>query len=259
MLKLAFATGTEPGKWFDRFRRFTAHGGIDARDADDAVARLLLPADDPDHAEVALARLPVTAGGDPRLRASTSDDFFVVRLYEEEPGIAVPKESVYAEVGEAVQPGDVAEEHVNYRLGADGMVDVDAVRAGLQVVAANVGVVIAPRPLLKVLSKKLVVPLGFLEEPDTLPRTEIALVWRKAADREAIQDFVGIAKGRTAASSRQERPKLSARDKAKAKQARREQASGGRGVGKPARNGKNTKGNSRGGSRGNSRGRGGRR
>ena len=62
-------------------------------------------------------------------------------------------------------------------------------------------------------------PLGLSDE--SIPVTEIALVWRKEHDGEAIQDFVGIAKGRTARSSRQEKPKRSAREKAKAKQARR--------------------------------------
>ena len=92
-------------------------------------------------------------------------------------------------------------------------------REALQVVAANVGIAIAPLPLLKILSKKQVVPLAL--KGSEVPVTEIALVWRKAEDSEAIQDFVGIAKGRTARSSRQEKPKRTAREKAKAKQSRR--------------------------------------
>lgn len=62
-------------------------------------------------------------------------------------------------------------------------------------VAANVGIVIAPRPLLKVLSKKQVVPLG-LNDP-TVARTAIALVWSKERDADDVQAFVGVAKGRT--------------------------------------------------------------
>ena len=151
-------------------------------DADDAMATLLAQ-----EADLALTRLP-----DPRV----DDSFHVVRLYEEAPGIAVPKDSVYAEVGEDITPEDVAEEIVNYRIAQDGSVDVPALRTALQVVAANVGVAIAPRPLLKV-------------------------VWRRADDGDEIQDFVGVAKGRTRNSSRNVAEKRSARDKAKAKQARR--------------------------------------
>ena len=205
MLRLVFSTGTEPGKWFRRYRDSHPPESLVTVDADDAMDVLLTH-----EADLALTRLP-----DSRV----DDSFHVVQLYEEAPGIAVPKDSVYAEVGEDVTPEDVAEEIVNYRIAQDGSVDVPALRTALQVVAANVGVAIAPRPLLKVLSKKQVVALG-LEDP-TVARTVIALVWRRADDGDEIQDFVGVAKGRTRNSSRNAAPKRSARDKAKAKQARR--------------------------------------
>ncbi|MDO5032813.1 LysR family transcriptional regulator substrate-binding protein [Corynebacterium sp.] len=212
MLRLVFATGTEPGKWFRRYRDVHGESALHTVDADDALAALL-----EGQVDLALARVPLGVG-DHRI----DDSYHVVRLYEEEPGIAVPKESVYAEVGEPVELEDVAEEHLNYRIGDDGLVDVPAVRQGLQVVAANVGIVIAPRPLLKVLSKKLVVPLGLVDP--TVARTEIALVWPKAGDSEEIQDFVGVAKGRTKNSSRSSAGKISAREKTKAKQERRAKA-----------------------------------
>ena len=205
MLRLVFSTGTEPGKWFRRYRDYHSPESLVTVDADDAMDVLLAH-----EADLALTRLP-----DSRV----DDSFHVVQLYEEAPGIAVPKDSVYAEVGEDVTQEDVAEEIVNYRIAQDGSVDVPALRTALQVVAANVGVAIAPRPLLKVLSKKQVVALG-LEDP-TVARTVIALVWRRADDGDEIQDFVGVAKGRTRNSSRNAAPKRSARDKAKAKQARR--------------------------------------
>lgn len=212
MLRLAFATGTEPGKWFKRFRENTAHGGLVTAVADDALGLVL-----EEQADLAIARIPAH-GTDPRV----GEQFHQVMLYEEAPGVAVPKDSVYAEVGEDVAKQDLADEIINYRIADSGEVDVPAVRAGLQVVAANVGIVLAPRPLLKALSKKLVVPLG-LQDPE-ISRTRIVLIWSKDKDGEAIQDFVGITKGRTANSSRQEKPKLSARQKAKAKAARREAA-----------------------------------
>lgn len=205
MLRLVFSTGTEPGKWFRRYRDSHPPESLVTVDADDAMDVLLAH-----EADLALTRLP-----DSRV----DDSFHVVQLYEEAPGIAVPKDSVYAEVGEDVTQEDVAEEIVNYRIAQDGSVDVPALRTALQVVAANVGVAIAPRPLLKVLSKKRVVALG-LEDP-TVARTVIALVWRRADDGDEIQDFVGVAKGRTRNSSRNAAPKRSAREKAKAKQARR--------------------------------------
>ena len=127
--------------------------------------------------------------------------------------------SVYTFPLPAIALEDIADEILNYKIGADALVDVPSVRTALQVVAANVGVAIAPRPLLKVLSKKQVVALGFSDS--TIPLTEIALVWRKEDDCDEIQDFVGVAKGRTRNTSRNSAHKRGARDKAKAKQARR--------------------------------------
>lgn len=208
MIRLAFVTGTEPGKWFRRYAQHTTHG-LTTTDADDAMGELLAG-----KADLALTRLP---------DARVSDEFHIVSLYDEEPGVAVSKNSVYAEIGEAVHMDDLAEEHVNEHH------SLDELRMALQVVAANVGVAFAPRPVLKVLSKKQVVPLGVRNWPGS--PTSIALVWRKNDDSDAIQDFVGIAKGRTANSSRVAAPKRNAKEKRQAKQARRQANSPRRGTG----------------------------
>ncbi|MBC3186749.1 LysR family transcriptional regulator substrate-binding protein [Corynebacterium sp. zg-331] len=202
MLRFAFATGTEPGKWCDRFAQRTRHGGIDAHGSDDPLGLL-----ESGRADLALVRLP---------DARMDDRHHRVLLYTEACGVAVPKESIFAEVGEPVTAADLEGQMVQYRLADSGAVDVPAVRAALQVVAANVGVAIAPRPLLKILSRKQVVPLELRD--DAVPQTQIALVWPRLGDSEAIQDFVGIARGRTANSSRQAAPKRSAREKTRAKQ-----------------------------------------
>lgn len=185
MLTIAFVTGTEPGKWFQRFEEFTG-SRLTTVPGDDPFP--LLNAADGQRADIALMRLP-----DPRV----GDDHHVVRLYEEAFGVAVPKESVYAEVGEDVDPDDLADEHVNFTY--SDAAATDDLRVALQVVAANVGVAYAPRPLLKALSKKQIAVLGLVGHE---PQTSIALVWEKAHDNDAIQDFVGVAKGRTARSSR---------------------------------------------------------
>lgn len=212
MLRLAFVTGTEPGKWFARYRDTTDHG-LEEIPSDDPFASLI-----DDTAHLALLRLPDPRVGEP------GEQFHQVRLYAEKPGVAVPKDSVYAEVGEAVRPDDLADEHVNYRFipgvgdssglesgsGVPAGSSIDELRTALQVVAANVGVAYAPAPLLKVLSKKQVVVLevrgnGGGAEGSTAAgeaASEIALVWKIDQDSEAIQDFVGVAKGRTRNTSR---------------------------------------------------------
>ncbi|PAT15001.1 LysR family transcriptional regulator [Corynebacterium sp. NML 120412] len=189
MLSLVFVTGSAPSKWIRRYQEATGDS-VEAIDAADPWAVLIdAPSSPP---TVALLRLP-----DPRLDAA-SEDFHMVRLYEEAPGVAVPKDSVYAEVGEQVAESDLADEYVN--LPFSHRPDVDALREALQVVAANVGVAYGPLPLLKHLSKKQVVPLE-VAGPSVAP-TPIALVWRKDDDCDAIQDFVGITKGRSVRSSR---------------------------------------------------------
>lgn len=210
MLRLAFVTGTEPGKWFARYRDTTVHG-LEEIPSDDPFASLI-----DDTAHLALLRLPDPRVGEP------GEQFHQVRLYAEKPGVAVPKDSVYAEVGEAVRPDDLADEHVNYRFipgageglesgsGVPTGSSIDELRTALQVVAANVGIAYAPAPLLKVLSKKQVVVLEFrgngggAEGPAAggEAASEIALVWKVDQDSEAIQDFVGVAKGRTRNTSR---------------------------------------------------------
>ncbi|MDK4276815.1 LysR family transcriptional regulator [Corynebacterium pseudodiphtheriticum] len=229
MLHLVFATGTEPGKWFQRFQRDTPHG-LKAVAADDPFAMLADGANADsvahgdasaaDRCEVALMRLP-----DSRIdEAIIGREFHVVKLYTEQCGIAVPKDSVFAEVGEPVGSRDIEGEIINFVAEKLGPIDVDKLRESLQVVAANVGVTIGPLPLLKMLSKNQIRVLPYNGEhvggarstggSDTEPtdgrsgsqravaQTEIALVWKVAADGDAIQDFVGIAKGRKAGSTR---------------------------------------------------------
>lgn len=237
-LRLSFVTGTEPDKWFTRYRDQV--GELSTVDSGDALADVLAG-----EADLALARVPVK-GGDPRI----TEDFHLVRLYEEAPGVAVPKDHVLAELGEEVDPRDLADESVNYRIPDDAVVDVQAVRDALQIVGANVGIAIAPRPLLKVLSKRQVVPLALADVADgatpPTPRTQIALVWPKDKDSDEIQGFVAVSRGRTAQSSRGTAQKLSAREKTLAKLARREAAARGAGgatgksTGKPAGKGGKT-------------------
>lgn len=182
MLTIAFVTGTEPGKWFRRYEQLTG------------TRPQTTPSDDPfpligSEADAALIRLP-----DERV----TDEFHVVRCYEEAPGVAVPEDSVYAEVGE-VGRADLADEIVNFTYSEHSL--IDDLRTALSVVAANVGIAYGPLPLLKALSKKQVMPLE-LPAGEGAETTTIALVWRKVDDCDAIQDFVGITKGRTPRSSR---------------------------------------------------------
>ncbi|MDK8797244.1 LysR family transcriptional regulator [Corynebacterium sp. MSK044] len=187
MLRIAFVTGTEPGKWFARYRETTDHGLEE------------LPSDDPfalvetGEADLALMRLDDRIG-------EPGETYHRVGLYSEAPGVAVPKDSVFAEMGEKLAPREFAGEIINFTYKPDSL--IDDLRSALQVVAANVGIAYAPAPLLKVLSKKQVAVVDLTSQPEGMEPTEIGLVWKISADSDAIQDFVGVAKGRTRNSSR---------------------------------------------------------
>ena len=135
MLSLSFITGTEPDKWFRRFTDRTDHGGLRTVASDDALAQLLSG-----DVDVALVRLP---------DARVTDEMHVVRLYDEQPGIALPVDHTLTLL-EQVDEIDIAGELIHYQ----GSSDIPAIREHLGVVAAGVGAVIAPRPVIKLLSGK---------------------------------------------------------------------------------------------------------
>lgn len=204
-LSIAFIKGTAPSKWFDRFNERTDYPNLVTMESDDAFGALL-----DGRATAALIRLP---------EARLSADFHKVDLYEEQPGIAVPKDNELTLL-EKISRKDIEGEIVNYESG--NTVDIQAVRDAIQVVAANVGVVIAPRPLLRSINSK---KTEHREFTDGTP-THIALVWHKDNDGDMIQDFVGITKGRTANTSRQAQPvKKKASEKAKERAKKRAAAS----------------------------------
>lgn len=185
MLTLSFATGTEPDKWFHRYTERTNHGGLETSANDDPLGQVLAG-----KVVLGLVRLP-----DARL----DDQLHRVKLYEEQLGIALPKEHTLSLL-DTLNAADLADEIINYRADTTGYIDPADIRPQLQVVAANVGTVIAPRPLLKALSGKQIEHRKFVDP--TVAPTTIALVWWKDNDSDAVQDFVGIAKGRTLNSSR---------------------------------------------------------
>ncbi|MEZ2122354.1 LysR family transcriptional regulator substrate-binding protein [Corynebacterium sp. CCM 9203] len=208
-LSIAFATGTAPGKWFTRFTERTGHREPLTEESPDPLGRLI-----DGRADIALVRLP-----DLRI----DDTFHLVKLYEEQPGVAVPKDSELT-LTEALGDDDLAGHSIFYSPGEDGVVDIVALNEGIDVVATGVGVAIGPRPLLRRLGSRRTENRDYLGGDPTT----VALVWRMRDDCDEIQDFVGIARGRTGGSSRTVQPKRSAAEKAAVKKARREGIGGTR-------------------------------
>lgn len=204
-LKVVFAPGVVPGKWLGRFDERVNGWRAAAAQSDDPLAHVLAG-----RADLAILRLPEGWEG---MGAHRIDEEAMQRLglhrvvlYEEQVGVAAPKNHALEAVGEneMVRPEDLEDEMVLYRG-----VDPAAVRENLEVVAANVGVVVAPRPLLRSVNRRGVVHRSLATENsdatdtrDTPGASRIALVWQKSEDNDIIQQFVGICRGRRASSSR---------------------------------------------------------
>lgn len=198
-MEVFFCTGTEPGKWFDRYHENTTHPELITTRVDDALGAFLTGVEERARGEASDASAPVPVALVRLPDVRLTDEMHRVVLYTEQPGIAVGKETELAEMEpERVSPAEVEGEIVNWAIGEDRQVDVPAVRDALAVAAAGVGIVLAPRPLLKVLSKKQIRHFPFVSDRST----DIALVWLVDDDCDAIQDLVGTMKGRTRGSSR---------------------------------------------------------
>ena len=129
---------------------------------------------------------------------ASGQSIHLIELYEEQPGVAVPKDNAIA-LFPQVSSHDLEDEKIMWAPQPPHFrVDIAGVRAALEVVAANVGVVIAPRPLLRVINKRGVKDVAL---SDARP-TQLAMVWLQSRDDRDIQNFVGIVRGRTARSSR---------------------------------------------------------
>ncbi|WP_347754580.1 LysR family transcriptional regulator substrate-binding protein [Agrococcus sp. ProA11] len=133
-------------------------------------------------ADAVLARLPIAG-----------DDLHVVRLYDELP-VAVAAKGHPIVAFEAVTSAD---------LEGEAMLDQGTMTLAqlLETVATGAGIAIVPMSVARALGG-----------PDTRsrvvtdrPETTIALVWLQSEDSPLHQEFIGIARGRRAGSSRGDR------------------------------------------------------
>ena len=201
-LKVVFVPGLLPDKWFRRFDE--RHGGA-SRDSNRRVRIASAVADDPlpyvlhGKADVAFVRMDDRGReGVVKDAEASGQSIHLIELYEEQPGVAVPKDNAIA-LFPQVSSHDLEDEKIMWSPQPPHFrVDIAGVRAELEVVAANVGVVIAPRPLLRVSNKRGVKDVAL---SDARP-TQLAMVWLQSRDDRDIQNFVGIVRGRTARSSR---------------------------------------------------------
>lgn len=182
-LSIAFVPGVSPAKWVRvwRQRRPDVDLVLMPVTADDVLD--VIEAD----ADMVFARMPVPERAD-------GEQPHAIPLWTETAVVAAPKDSPLADL-EEVTEADLAGVTV---LDA-GPVPAD-VAAALDLVEANVGVVVLPQSLFRAESRKSLVSRPLAGSPGT----RVALVWRDEDASELTEEFIGVVRGRTANSSRQQ-------------------------------------------------------
>jgi DNA-binding transcriptional LysR family regulator len=167
-----------PGKWIRRWEERMPQVPLHSFMSDDGAQVAVLR---DGSADLSFVRLPVDREG-----------LSVIPLYEEQPVVVAPKGhevSLFEEV-------DLAD------LSAETFLDVQELGGpamALQVVASGAGLVILPMSV----SRHFNVKDTVARKLTGAPGTQIALAWPRDATDEVIEEFIGIVRGRTAASSRQ--------------------------------------------------------
>ena len=177
-MRIAFAPGVTVGKWTRRWAERHPELALEVFPVSesDGVA-VLLKRD----ATLSFVRLPVERDG-----------LSVIRLYGELPVLVVPRDSelgtletlTETRVAGLAQVADYSPER--------------PVKDAVALVAAGVGFLRLPHSLARLNARKDVAAIPIEDAPET----EIALAWLRDETTELVEEFVGIVRGRTEASSR---------------------------------------------------------
>lgn len=195
--RLAYVPGVTPDKWVRIWRErypaapLTLHQ-VAAADAADAVRGR--------DADAVLLRLPVDKTG-----------LHAIPLYTEQTVIVVPKDHLLAEAG-AVSPADVADE-VLLRPADDvldwaeypgrrAVHDPATTAAAVELVAAGVGLLVVPQSLARLHHRR---DLTYVPFPDA-PESRVALSWLEDETTDAVDQMIGVVRGRTVNSTRGRQP-----------------------------------------------------
>ncbi|WP_420368351.1 LysR family transcriptional regulator substrate-binding protein [Curtobacterium sp. L1-20] len=174
-LTIAFVPGVSPAKWARVWReRFPdvelRLRPIGADEVDDALAG---------EVDMVFARVPV------------SDEHNAIPLWTETAVVAMPKDSPLADLAQV----DLRDAEVHVVDAGPVPADVDAT---LDLVEANVGVAVLPQSLFRAASRKALVGRPLVDAPGT----QVVLAWRDEDASDTTEEFIGVVRGRTANSSR---------------------------------------------------------
>jgi DNA-binding transcriptional LysR family regulator len=177
-LRIAFAPGVTVGKWTRRWAERHPELALEVFSVPEAdgVAVLLER-----EATLSFVRLPIEREG-----------LNVIRLYGEVSVLVVPRDSELATL-ESMTETRVAD----FAKVAEYS-PRQPVKDAVALVAAGVGFLRLPHSLARLNARKDVVAIPIEDAPET----EIALAWLRDETTELVEEFVGIVRGRTEASSR---------------------------------------------------------
>ncbi|MDT9696887.1 LysR family substrate-binding domain-containing protein [Streptomyces sp. P17] len=229
--RLAYVPGVTPSKWVRIWNERYPDVPLELLSVTAAEAPEVLRGGG---ADAAFVRLPVD-------RTS----FSAIPLYTETTVVVVPKDHAVAAVDE-VSSEDLADDVVFHPMddvlgwerppGQPGSERPATTADAIELVAANVGLLVVPQSLARLHHRK---DLTYRTLVDA-PQSGIALSWPEEATTELVEDFIGVVRGRTVNSTRgrsapqaQEQPK---RKRPEPTPARRKPAPAKKGA--PARRGK---------------------
>lgn len=189
MLSIAFVPGVTLTKWSRAWDERHRGDRLQVTPTDDAVAAVR-----EGRADVAFVRLPVPQEAPAVLETNTAlPEFNVIRLYQEVPVAVLPKEHPLGQangIRRAELDGDIVLEVTT------------TVKDAVELVAAGAGVLLVPQSVARLYNRKDVVAVPITDAPETT----IALVWlaegTSGPTSAAIDEFVGIVRGRGVRSSR---------------------------------------------------------
>ncbi len=182
-----FVPGVTPAKWQRAWAERMPANPLEVRLAEQAAAVHAVRSGD---ALLALVRLPVE---------NADERMHVVPLYEERAVVVAPVEHRF-EAAESVTLAEVEAETV-LPVGTRDRIEEDVpdpVKGAVELVAANVGVVVLPMSVARLHARKDVVARPI----DDAPTAGVGLVWLRESDGPLAQEFMGVVRGRTARSSR---------------------------------------------------------
>jgi DNA-binding transcriptional LysR family regulator len=171
-LRIAIVPGVNPGKWTRAWAE-RRRNPIEVTPVPDGDQRSVLT---DRSADVAFVRLPID-----------SSDLSVVRLYEEVTVVVVAVEHPIS-LFDAVTLADLAGESIRS----------EPLEDAIDLVVAGVGILVLPHAVARQHARR---DLAIRPITDA-PPTEVAIAWLKDETTDDIEEFVGIVRGRTAASSR---------------------------------------------------------